>query len=43
MKIERTFSDLCKVWENQYKVYFDLKAAKHYVINNEGKYVKKGS
>lgn len=43
MKIERTFSDLYKVWENQYKVYFDLKAAKHYVINNEGKYVKKGS
>lgn len=43
MEIERTYSDLYKVWENQYKVYFNIEAAKHYVKNKEGKYVKKGS
>lgn len=45
LKIERAYSKLYKRYENQYKVYFDLKAAKHYIMNNEGIYklTKKGS
>lgn len=45
IKRERTFSRNYGDFESGYKVYFDIKASKHYAINNQGKYerIKKGS